>query len=416
MYIDKRIFAFLMAIMLCINVAVLLNAWPAIIAGGSDFPIFYSNAQMVREGYASGLYNFDAEHSFTRRVTDIPRPPNNHLPYELLLFIPFTYLRFGPANILWMIVSLAMLAGVAAIIQNLGGKWKFYLTFLLIFAFFPEWYCLIAGQDSILLLLLFTISFWLWKTRKDDVAGFVMALGLFRPQIVLPFIFVAFLAGKWKFVRGLIPGAALVVALSAWVVGMHGMADYARILLSQGTQKSDGVLSGQWQVRPGLMPTWRGFLWLCLPRWGPPKVQTVLLLSGTILGLGWAAKKLRAARSSGDFDVGFAIALATVVLVSFHSFLQDFSLTVLPLLICTSAFTVVKVVPKSAYLTVGLCFLLFSTPLYLLLFSTRSLGLLFPIQAVALWLASRWETVSEATLDAVQLPKSDFGRRSVDLA
>jgi hypothetical protein len=69
---------------------------------------------------------------------------------------------------------------------------------------------------------------------KEDAAGILLTLGLFRPQLVLPFVLVAFLGGKWKFVRGFIPGAVLVIALSTWVVGLHGMADYARILVAQG--------------------------------------------------------------------------------------------------------------------------------------------------------------------------------------
>lgn len=382
-----------MAVVVCLNAAVLLGNWADIAAGRNDFPIFYSNAQMVHEGKAADLYNFDVEQSFARRVSDRPAPPNNHLPCELLLFIPFIYLPFRAAYILWTILGLAMLTGVAGVMRNTraGNNWSFAFTLLTIFSFYPAWNCLIAGQDSILLLLLFTISFWLWKRGKDDLAGGVLALGLFRPQLVLPFVLIVFLTGKWRFVRGFVPGAALVLTLSASVVGFHGMGDYARLLLSQGTQGSATVLANQWHVTPGLMPTWRGFLWLFLPRWVPPGVQTVLLLSGTIVGLGWASIKMRRAQGSGAYEMAFAIALATVLLVSFHSFLQDFSLMILPLLICSQAFSASRIESRnSASLIVGLCFLLFVTPLYLMLFTTRTMGWLFLIESLAVWLASRW--------------------------
>ena len=400
--IDRRVLIGFMAGMLCLNAAVLSVLWKQIMAGKNDFPIFYSNAQMVREGKASGLYDFAAENSFTRRVTDVPRPPNNHLPYELLLFVPFTYLNFRVAYILWAILSLAMLAGVAAVIKDLhADRWSFSLTLLTILAFFPPWYCLLMGQDSILLLLLFTVAFWLWKRRKDEMAGFVLALGLFRPQLALPFVFIAFLAGKWKVVRGFIPGAALVIALSAWTVGVHGMADYARILLSQGTQKSATVLADQWEVNLGLMATWRGFLWLLLPTWVPSGVRTLLLLSGTFLGLGWAATKMRRAKSSAAFEMAFAIAVATVLLVSFHSYLNDFSLIILPLLACRSVLATPGLVLKNnGYLIVTLGFLFFLTPLYLGLLSTNTVGWFFLVEVAALWFASRWGTV-EAALGAV---------------
>src|SRR6202035_3813099 len=102
---------------------------------------------------------------------------------------------------------------------------------------------------SILLLFLFALSFWFWRRGNDDTAGFVIALGLFRPQLVAPFVLIMLLAGKWKFIRGFVPGAIIVVFLSAWVVGLKGLADYFHILFLQGTQQSARVLSDQWTIR-----------------------------------------------------------------------------------------------------------------------------------------------------------------------
>ena len=102
-----------------------------------------------------------------------------------------------------------MLVVVALMMCDCGpGHREFWLTLLTILAFFPVWYCLLQGQDSILLLLLFALSFWLWRRGQDEAAGFVLALGLFRPQLVLPFVLVTFLGGRWKFIRGFIPGAS----------------------------------------------------------------------------------------------------------------------------------------------------------------------------------------------------------------
>ena len=74
--------------------------------------------------------------------------------------------------------------------------------------------------------------------KRRTPAGFVIALGLFRPQLVAPFVLMMLLAGKWKFIRGFVTGAIIVVSLSAWVVGLKGLADYFHILFSQGTQQS----------------------------------------------------------------------------------------------------------------------------------------------------------------------------------
>ena len=142
-----------------------------------------------------------------------------------------------------------MLAGIVLLMRDFWrGRSSFSFIYVTILAFFPVWYCLGQGQDSILLVFLFALSFWLWRRGQDDAAGFVLAMGLFRPQLVLPFVLTAFLAGRWKFVRGFIPGAVLVVGLSTLVVGLHGMGEFVRILISQGTQGSASTLGEQWQV------------------------------------------------------------------------------------------------------------------------------------------------------------------------
>jgi len=373
------------------NAAVFFTSLKDIEGGKNDFPVFYSNAQMVREGQAAQVYDFAAENSFVQRVSDVARAPNNHLPYELLIFIPFTYLGFAAAHLLWTLVCLGMLVGVAALIRSaISTGLSFRDALLTTLAFFPVWYCLLQGQDSILLVLLFAISFWLWKRGRVDVAGFALAMGLFRPQLVLPFVLVAFLAGKWRFIRGFIPGAVLVLLVSVSVVGIHGMADYARILLSQGTQGSASALAQQWQVHLGLMPTLRGLLWIVLPDCVPGNVGSLLLISGTMAGLLWAAKGLRGVKAGEAFDMAFATAVAAVALLSFHSLPHDFSLMILPLLIAGGAFA--SVVDRAehgnpySWVTVG--FLLFFTPLYFVLIFAEKIGLLFLPSGVFLWLIS----------------------------
>ena len=403
-HIDRRVLIGFMILMLGMNAAVSLIHWKEIMAGKNDFPAFYSNAQMVHEGQASRLYDFDAVSSFIHRISDVTRPPLNHLPYEVLIFVPFTYLRFSAAYVLWTLLNVGMLGGIAVLMRNSQpGESSFSLAFLTILAFYPAWQCLLQGQDSIMLALLFALSFWLWRRGQDDIAGFVLGLGLFRPQLVLPFVLVAFLAGKWKFVRGFVPGAALAVALSAWVVGFHGMVEFARFLVSQGTESSAGILGKQWTIWPSVMPTLRGFLWVCLPSGTPGMIRNVLLLCGTFGGLLWAAKRMRSARNGAAFDLAFAIALATVLLVSFHSYLHDFSLMIIPLFIARGAVaSSVHVPEKNAYLIMTLGFLFFLTPLYIVLLSTEKVGLFVLPTVALLWLMSRWATGSLPAVTAEQ--------------
>jgi hypothetical protein len=390
--IDRRVLYSFMMIMTVLNAVIIFIPWKEIMVGKNDFPVFYSSAQMVSEGQASRLYDFNAENSFVHRISDVTRAPNNHLPYELLIFIPFSHLKFGIAHILWTLLNLIILAAIALIMHDIWPKASnVSLTFLTLLAFFPVCYCLLQGQDSILLLFLFVMSFWFSRRGQDDAAGFVLAFGLFRPQLVLPFALVAFLAGKWKFVRGFIPGAFLAVALSTWVVGFHGMAEYARVLISQGTQNSAVALAERWQVHPGLMPTLRGFLWMSLPSSVPGIIQAFLLLAGVSLGLSWAATRIRSAKDEATLDLAFALAVAASVLVSYHSFLHDFSLIILPVLIVSNLVPRwTRLTQRGAYSIVMVGFLLFLTPLYLVLLVTAKLGFLILPTIAGLWMVRRW--------------------------
>ncbi|MGB8442273.1 MAG: glycosyltransferase family 87 protein [Candidatus Acidiferrales bacterium] len=386
--IDHRVLRGFLILMCAMNAAVFLISWGEIMAGKNDFPVFYSNAQMVHEGHASKLYDFDAENSLVRRVSDVMRPPNNHLPYELLIFIPFIYMRFGAAFALWTLVGLGMLLGIVLLMRDCWReRWSFWLAFVSVLAFFPVWQCLLQGQDSILLTLLFALSFWLWRRGQDGRAGFALALGLFRLQLVLPLVVVAFFGGRLKFIRGFIPGAVLVVALSTRVVGFHGMVEYVRTLVLQGTEGSAGVLGNHWQVWPGLMPTARGLLWVCVPSSAPGIVRNVPLISATIGALAWAAKRMRNAGAAAGFDLAFAVAVGVVSLVSFHSYLHDFSLLILPLLIAGGAVaSSAQVTQKKAYAIVTIGFLFFFSPLYLVLIFTDRIGLFVLPTVGLLWL------------------------------
>ena len=406
MHVDRRVVCGFMTLMLVMNAGVLASFWKEIMAGKNDFPVFYANAEMVREGQASRLYDYDAENSFVLRVSSVTRPPNIHFPYENLIFLPFAYFRFGVAFVLWTLFSVGMLVGAALLMREFqpGGS-SFPLTLLTVLAFFPVWDCLLQGQDSILLLFLFTLSFWLWRRGQEDVAGFVLAIGLFRPQLVLPFVLVAFLGGKWKFVRGFVPGAACVVALSTWVVGLHGMAAYVRVLISLGTEGSASTLEKQWRVWPGLMPTLRGLLWI-LPSWVPASIRNLLLLSGTFGALLWAAKRMRSARYGARFNL--ALGIATVSLVSFHSYIHDFSLMIIPLLIAGDALASPEgVTEKNVYIIVTVAFLFFFTPLYIVLLSREKVGLLFLPAIAAVWLMSQWGTGGLAAIGAASGEKSN---------
>jgi hypothetical protein len=95
-------------------------------------------------------------------------------------------------------------------------------------------------------------------------------------------------------------------------------------------------------------------------------------------------------------------------LVSFHSYLNDFSLMILPLLIFGAWLAPPRLVSrKSVYSIVTVGFVFFLTPLYLVLLSTYSVGLFALVELAALWLVSRWGTRGQAATVAASGEESN---------
>ena len=164
----------------------------------------------------------------------------------------------------------------------------------------------------------------------------MLSLGLFRPQLVLPFVLVAFLAGKWKFVRGFIPGAVLVVAL----VDLGGRFPRDGRVRSNSDFAGNGRISRgaeRTMVRAARLDADLARIVVDAASLFAGKIGNVLLLSGTFGALLLAAKRMRSSKDGETFDIAFAWPWRCITVVSFHSFVHDFSLMVLPILIAGDA-------------------------------------------------------------------------------
>src|SRR5215831_3135294 len=161
-----------------------------------DFSEFYAAAQIVANGLGHNLYSIDLQTQFISRVAAVhafyERPP-----FESLIFLPFTFFNYGTAFMLWTVLSLSLLAGTTWIIESqtkaslavslyTGIQADFGLLYVLFLTFGPATTCLLIGQDSMLVLLVYTLVFVLFRGNAPFAAGCVLALGLFKFQFRLP--------------------------------------------------------------------------------------------------------------------------------------------------------------------------------------------------------------------------------------
>ncbi|MBZ5598045.1 MAG: DUF2029 domain-containing protein [Acidobacteriia bacterium] len=356
-------------------------------AGYPDFTIFYAAGKMVRQGMASRLYDralqFRIQQEFAPRV-EIRQGalPYNHPPFEALLFAPFTWLPYFAAYLLWDLVNVLILAALPFLLRPhlpLAGRARGAFWILLSLAFFPVFIVLLQGQDSILLLLLLTLSFVALKKNAAFLAGCWLGLGLFRFHLVLPLLLILLLHKKWRTIFGCTLVAGALGLLSLAVVGWKQAMAYPAWVWN--AEKA----MGQETALVSAMPNLRGLV----ESVGLAQVSKVgANLAIAILAMAlllFASVKWKAAGSGAVFDLGFSLAVVTTVLVSYHVLPHDLCLLLLPVLLVANRFP--ELTPSWKRLAVlGPMVVLFFTPADMLLwFRYGQFGLMAPVLLLWWW-------------------------------
>ena len=293
-------------------------------SGYQDFTIFYAAARMVRNGQSSVLYDLSAQYQAQREFApNVPirraALPYNHPPFEALLFLPFTFLPYVPAYLLWALLNGMMLAAALALLRRQFGEIRnLPLAFLILAAtgFLPAASAVIQGQDSILLLFLFVVALAALEKGNDPAAGAALAAGLFKFHLVLPLVFLLAVR-RWRLLLGFAPITALLGAVSLAMVGWHGAVSYVQLLLRLEETGAGGAIVG------ADMPNLRGIISsLTGVRGGPFLLALAIACSAAVLLI--ALWRMGPMRDSVRF--AFVLATVTTILVSYHTLTYDLSL------------------------------------------------------------------------------------------
>jgi len=196
------------------------------------------------------------------------------------------------------------------------------------FTFLPVGAAFMQGQDSIILLLLFSGAFALLSSGRALSAGLLVGLGLFKFQIVVPLALLFLLWRRWRFVGGLALSAAAVVAVSAYLVGTVQMTVYAHSLLSMSVRET-AIDQAKFNVNPIMMPNLRGIISASLGRFVPLVWTQVLTGIASLAALRWIA--MRGIRR--DSTQQFMLAVSAGALLSYHLMIHDLSILLIPLVV-----------------------------------------------------------------------------------
>jgi alpha-1,2-mannosyltransferase len=270
-----------------------------------DLTNFYLVGRIVRSGHVSQIYNKGAYEPLIAELRKTDEPASrfslyyNRPAFELPLFLPLAYFSFPTAKMLAIVTNLLL---IGAAVWKLPQWLNCPGMRLWLFAFMPFLHTVAFGQDDILLTLILAYGLRLGLDNRDRPAGVILALAAFKPQVIflLPFVMVA--ARRWKMLCWFL-GTGLALSLfSLALVGFQGTREWVGLLQAPTTD-----------FAPDLMGNLRalGIHWGVFPA----------AFAGIVTVAAFSTVLVRRTSFAGMFSA----ALLTGLLLSPHSYMQDYS-------------------------------------------------------------------------------------------
>lgn len=303
---------------------------------GTDFPHFYAAAKMVTEGFGHQLYDVSVQWEFQQRYTGRVGNFFIHPPFETLFFLPFTGLPIQGAYLAWSLFNLMVLAVSAWLLHSrLGSPVSPGLTLVLSLSFVPVSLNFLQGQDTVVLLLIFTLSCVALGEGRDFTAGCLLAMGLFKFQFTLPAAILFLLIRRsakrtGRYVAGFAVVGAGLVLISVGIAGWSSLTAYPRLLLGFGKLPYSGF-------HPEAMATLRGASMALFPAGSAMAWVAWILGCGLVLAVvldGW--RRVNATGRAATLRVANSVVAA--VLLSYQASPHDVTLVLLPLFLSFNYF------------------------------------------------------------------------------
>jgi hypothetical protein len=317
---------------------------------------------MVRQGHLSSLYDLETQAATQASLrTGRGLVPFFHPPFEALFLAPLALLSYGGAYVVWGLLNIVLWMSFAYLVRPYAPVPRQALRYLILcFALLAPWVTLLDGQTSLLLLVLYTLTFIGLKRGREFAAGALLGLGLFKFQLVLPFALIYLLRGKWRFLGGFAAVGLALCGLSISAIGPAGVTSYLTLLhnIMRHPVSSSYILGAP----SADMPNLRGLLSTVAPEgdtsvWADYAVALVSV--PLILCAAWAGRRQDRQPGNG-LGLDFAVALVVSVLTGFHVHTYDLCLMLLAILLVIGS---AQWSQKSAWrVTLNACILILYLP------------------------------------------------------
>jgi alpha-1,2-mannosyltransferase len=362
---------------------------------GTDYLQFYSAGVTIRQGQSANLYNFPYQSQLEQAIAG-PELTSYHAfitpPFLAWLYVLFTFLPYSWSFLVWSLIGFFFLWVSIKLIAALQPN----KSFIWALTWFPIFAAISFGQNSLLSLFLFSLTYWLWRKDKYLLAGLVSSLLLYKPQLVLGLGLLWLLEWRtsWKSLFGLAAGAATLAGLCFWLLpdASRAYIDLSRNFL------------------PGLMyqdqfPIWhlhslRGFWTMLFPgtHWLSEGLSLLLSIAGIVVFiLFWRKNRY-------NKSLIFAGAICLTIWITPHAMIYDWSILVIPAILFWQALPQLKPLLKTMYALVWIAMFI-STPLTLaqLKFLPFAVQISIPILFYALFVGYKtFMAIPSKELDLMQ--------------
>lgn len=300
--------------------------------GASDFASFYAAGTLVRSGQGGQVYDYAAQEKVQENFIRLRGAPllYVHAPFELLIFLPLAGFPYPAAFEVWFGCNLVLLFTVPFLARSLlpGIRDRIPAILLVFGFFFPATFALVQGQDSILLLLLFTVFYAAMRRGDARAAGLCLALAAFKPQLLLVVLAVLVWQRQWRILAWFLKGSALLLLVSFAIVGWKGALGFPHFLL--WFDRLPAEISGAY---PSHMPNLRGAMFTMLgSRWSADGLRWVTA-GATLALLGGVLNKVSRSPRQREDGLQFALLLTLTPLLAYHTNTHDLVVLLLPFLL-----------------------------------------------------------------------------------
>jgi alpha-1,2-mannosyltransferase len=288
---------------------------------GTDYIQFYASGLTLRQDNAALLYDFSYQSALEVEIAG-PELTNFHAfltpPFLAWLFVPFSMLPYVWSFIIWSLLSLG---GLYASLKILGVKHT-RRTYLWTLCWFPVFAAVSFGQNSLLSLLILSLSYITWRRQRSFLSGLITSLMLFKPQLVIGIAILWLVCWRkdWKALLGLLTGGGILAGLT-WIFLPEAATNYIQMAIKY----LPGMIY-QEQFPLYHLHALRGFWTLLLP--GMDGLSETISILISLVALGFFIDIVM--RSRHRPALSYAAVIAATILITPHAMIYDWVLLLIP--------------------------------------------------------------------------------------